>query len=75
MPVIFSAMSYGSISYNAHKSLALAATELGILYNHDVEPVKLHQSLPESYGYVIYHRQFLYWEDVRQCPVLLLVPF
>ncbi len=33
MPVIFSAMSYGSISYNAHKSLALAATELGILYN------------------------------------------
>ena len=33
MPVMFSAMSYGSISYNAHKSLALAATELGILYN------------------------------------------
>lgn len=33
MPVMFSAMSYGSISYNAHKALALAATELGILYN------------------------------------------
>ena len=33
MPVMFSAMSYGSISYNAHKSLALAATELGVLYN------------------------------------------
>ena len=33
IPVMFSAMSYGSISYNAHKSLALAATELGILYN------------------------------------------
>ena len=33
MPVMFSAMSYGSISYNAHKSLALAATKLGILYN------------------------------------------
>ena len=33
MPVMFSAMSYGSISYNAHKSLALAAAELGILYN------------------------------------------
>lgn len=33
MPVMFSAMSYGSISYNAHKSLALAARELGILYN------------------------------------------
>lgn len=33
MPVMFSAMSYGSISYNAHKSLAMAAEELGILYN------------------------------------------
>ena len=33
MPVMFSAMSYGSISYNAHKSLAEAATELGICYN------------------------------------------
>jgi glutamate synthase domain-containing protein 2 len=33
MPVMFSAMSYGSISYNAHKSLAMAATELGITYN------------------------------------------
>lgn len=33
MPVLFSAMSYGSISYNAHKSLAMAAEELGILYN------------------------------------------
>ena len=33
MPVMFSAMSYGSISYNAHESLARAAKELGILYN------------------------------------------
>jgi glutamate synthase domain-containing protein 2 len=33
MPVMFSAMSYGSISYNAHAALAQAATELGILYN------------------------------------------
>ncbi|MCR4905242.1 MAG: 4Fe-4S binding protein [Clostridiales bacterium] len=33
MPVMFSAMSYGSISYNAHESLARAASELGILYN------------------------------------------
>lgn len=33
MPVMYSAMSYGSISYNAHKSLAMAAEELGILYN------------------------------------------
>ena len=33
MPVMFSAMSYGSISYNAHASLAQAASELGIMYN------------------------------------------
>ncbi|MDO4478927.1 MAG: glutamate synthase-related protein [Lachnospiraceae bacterium] len=33
MPVMFSAMSYGSISYNAHAALASAASELGILYN------------------------------------------
>ena len=33
MPVMFSAMSYGSISYNAHASLARAATKLGICYN------------------------------------------
>lgn len=33
MPVMFSAMSYGSISYNAHASLARAASQLGILYN------------------------------------------
>lgn len=33
VPIMFSAMSYGSISYNAHAALARAATELGILYN------------------------------------------
>ena len=33
MPVMFSAMSYGSISYNAHESLARASKELGIYYN------------------------------------------
>ncbi|MDR1210032.1 MAG: 4Fe-4S binding protein [Clostridiales bacterium] len=33
MPAMFSAMSFGSISYNAHESLARAATELGIYYN------------------------------------------
>jgi glutamate synthase domain-containing protein 2 len=32
-PVMFSAMSYGAISYNAHASLARAAKRLGILYN------------------------------------------
>ncbi|MDD5018650.1 MAG: glutamate synthase-related protein [Eubacteriales bacterium] len=33
VPVMFSAMSFGSISRNAHEALARAATELGILYN------------------------------------------
>jgi glutamate synthase domain-containing protein 2 len=33
MPIMFSAMSYGSISYNAHESLARAASELGTYYN------------------------------------------
>ena len=33
LPIMFSAMSYGLISYNAHKSLALAATKLGTCYN------------------------------------------
>ena len=33
MPVMFSAMSYGSISYNAHASLARAAKALGVIYN------------------------------------------
>lgn len=32
-PIVFSAMSYGSISRNAHESLARAAEELGIYYN------------------------------------------
>lgn len=33
MPILFSAMSYGSISYNAHESLARAAQKLDIYYN------------------------------------------
>lgn len=33
VPIMFSAMSYGSISYNAHASLARAARELGTCYN------------------------------------------
>ncbi|MCA6070061.1 MAG: alpha-hydroxy-acid oxidizing protein [Endomicrobium sp.] len=33
MPIMFSAMSYGSISRNAHECLARAAEELGICYN------------------------------------------
>ncbi|HCA72278.1 MAG TPA: FMN-binding glutamate synthase family protein [Ruminococcaceae bacterium] len=33
VPIMFSAMSYGAISYNAHESLARAATELNTYYN------------------------------------------
>ena len=33
MPIMFSAMSYGSISLPAHKALAESARRLGILYN------------------------------------------
>lgn len=33
VPIMFSAMSFGSISKNAHESLARAATELGTYYN------------------------------------------
>jgi glutamate synthase domain-containing protein 2 len=32
-PIMFSAMSYGSISYNAHAALAKASEKLGIFYN------------------------------------------
>lgn len=32
-PIMFSAMSYGSISYNCHKALAMASKELGTFYN------------------------------------------
>ncbi|MDY5484707.1 MAG: glutamate synthase-related protein [Clostridium sp.] len=33
MPILFGAMSYGAISYNAHEALARAAEELGTFYN------------------------------------------
>lgn len=33
VPVMFSAMSYGSVSYNVHESLARAAEALGTFYN------------------------------------------
>ena len=33
LPIMFSAMSYGSISYNAHASLARAAEKMGTYYN------------------------------------------
>ncbi|MDI6789916.1 MAG: glutamate synthase-related protein [Thermodesulfobacteriota bacterium] len=42
-PILFSAMSYGSINLNVHVGLARAAEELGILYN--TGEGGLHQSL------------------------------
>lgn len=33
MPILFSAISYGAISYNVQKALAEAAVELGTMYN------------------------------------------
>jgi len=33
VPIMFSAMSFGSISFNACQALAMAASELGIMYN------------------------------------------
>lgn len=33
IPILFSAMSYGSISYNAHKALAKSSKQLGTFYN------------------------------------------
>ncbi len=33
LPIMFSAMSYGSISYNAHAALARAASALSTYYN------------------------------------------
>lgn len=47
VPVMFSAMSFGSISLNAQKSLAMAAEELGTLFN--TGEGGLHRDL-ERYG-------------------------
>lgn len=47
VPILFSAMSYGSISFNAHQCLARAARELGTYYN--TGEGGLHQDLYE-YG-------------------------
>ena len=55
MPVMFSAMSYGSISYNAHEALALAASDLGILYNT---------------GEGGLHEDFTVMEKIRSCKLL-----
>lgn len=45
-PLMFAAMSFGSINFNLHKAMAQAATELGIVYN--TGEGGLHPSL---YGY------------------------
>jgi len=50
-PILFSAMSYGSISLNACKSLAMAAREMGILWN--TGEGGLHQDLYEYGGNLI----------------------
>ncbi len=50
-PIMFSAMSYGSISYNACLSLARAAKQSGILYN--TGEGGLHRSLYEYGPYTI----------------------
>ncbi|WP_027183379.1 glutamate synthase-related protein [Desulfovibrio inopinatus] len=47
VPIMFSAMSLGSINYNLHKAMARAATELGTVYN--TGEGGLHRSLYE-YG-------------------------
>jgi len=32
LPILFSPMSYGALSFNAHKAMAMAATEMGTVY-------------------------------------------
>ena len=66
MPVMFSAMSYGSISYNAHASLARAATEFGILYNtgegglhEDFYPYGAHTIVQVASGRFGVHEDYL----------------
>ena len=66
MPVMFSAMSYGSISYNAHASLARAATELGIVYNtgegglhEDFYPYGAHTVVQVASGRFGVHEDYL----------------
>ena len=66
MPVMFSAMSYGSISYNAHESLARAATELGIFYNtgegglhEDFYPYGSHTIVQVASGRFGVHKDYL----------------
>lgn len=50
-PIMFSAMSFGSISMNAQKSLAMAAKELGTLFN--TGEGGLHPELAEYGNYAV----------------------
>ncbi|MGN0554530.1 MAG: glutamate synthase-related protein [Candidatus Fimenecus sp.] len=50
-PIMFSAMSFGSISFNAQKSLAMAAKELGTLFN--TGEGGLHPGLAEYKDYAV----------------------
>ncbi|MGN1161022.1 MAG: glutamate synthase-related protein, partial [Candidatus Fimenecus sp.] len=50
-PIMFSAMSFGSISFNAQKSLAMAAKELGTLFN--TGEGGLHPKLEEFKDYAV----------------------
>ncbi len=51
LPILFSAMSYGSVSRNVHEALARAATELGTCYN--TGEGGLHESLYPFVGNTI----------------------
>lgn len=66
VPIMFSAMSYGSISYNAHESLARAATQLGTYYNtgegglhEDFYPYGPHTIVQVASGRFGVHQKFL----------------
>lgn len=66
VPVMFSAMSYGSISYNAHESLARAAQELSIYYNtgegglhEDFYPYGPHTIVQVASGRFGVHKDYL----------------
>ena len=66
VPILFSAMSYGSISYNAHASLARAAQALGTYYNtgegglhEDFYPYGPHTIVQVASGRFGVHRDYL----------------
>ncbi len=65
-PIMFSAMSYGSISLNACRSLAQAASEMGIIYNtgegglhRDLYQYKQNTIVQVASGRFGVHREYL----------------